>query len=81
MKQEVDVMAIFEKGKREPRPVKFRMIESGGKLTVDVVDILSCEYIGMNRIDYECNAIAMSGKILSYKLIYFISDRKWIISV
>lgn len=79
MKQEVDVVAVFEQGKRNPRPVKFRLIEGGKRLTVDVFQILGSEYIGTRRMDYECNSLSSRGNLLVYKLQYYREDGKWII--
>ena len=79
MKQEVDVVAVFEQGKRNPRPVKFRLREGGKRLTVDVFQILGSEYIGTRRMDYECNSLSSRGNLLVYKLQYYREDGKWII--
>lgn len=67
MKQVVDVMAVYKKEKREPIPVKFRLFEDGKNLTVDIFDVLNFEYIGSNRIDFECNALSNKGRIIGLK--------------
>lgn len=81
MKQEVDVMAVFEQGKRNPRPVKFRCIESGRQLTVDIFQILGSEYIGTKRLDFECNSLSSKGNLLVYKLQYYRDDGRWVMEI
>ena len=81
MKQEIAVLASFDIGKRDPRPVKFRLLEDGKKITVDVYSELGREYIGMDRIDYECNSLSSRGNLLVYKLSYFRSSSKWVIEM
>ena len=79
MKQEVDVMTLFKKGQRQPTPIKFRYIEKGEKLTVEIYDVLSFDYIGQNRIDYECNALSKRGNLICFVLQYYRSEGRWII--
>lgn len=79
MKQDVDVVTVFERGSRQPRPIKFRYIENGVKLTVDVVDVLNFDYVGMNRIDYECNAMSKRGNMINYTLQYFRNEERWVL--
>lgn len=79
MKQEVDVMAVFEQGNRNPRPIKFRLIENGINLTVDVFQVLGSEHIGTRRLDYECNSLSSKGNLLVYKLQYYREDGRWVI--
>ncbi|MBQ0041509.1 MAG: hypothetical protein KBS56_05715 [Clostridiales bacterium] len=77
MKQMVDVLVAFDIGRRDPRPIKFKFIESGKKLTVNVYSELSREYIGMNRIDYECNSLSSRGNLIVYKLSYYRNEGRW----
>ena len=79
MKQEVDVMAVFVKGTQLPRPVKFRLIEGGKKLTVDIFQIMGGEYIGTQRYVYDCNSLSSRGNLITYKLQYHRDDGRWII--
>lgn len=81
MKQEVDVMTVFKKGERQPRPLKFRMMENGVKYSVDVVDILRYDYRGTNRIDYECNAVSSKGNMINYVLQYYRNEARWILEI
>lgn len=80
MKQDVDVVTIFERGHREPIPLRFKYIEKGSKLSVDVYDVLSYDYIGMNRIDYQCNSLSKRGNLIVYTLQYFRNEGRWIIT-
>lgn len=79
MKQEIDVVTVFNRGESCPKPIKFRIIENGTKLTVDVYDVLNYDYIGSNIINYECNSISRRGNLLTYKLQYYRKESKWII--
>lgn len=81
MKQEVDVVTIFNRGSRQPKPIKFRLIEKGETLTVDVFDVLSFDYIGQNRIDYECNALSKKGNLIKYVLEYYRNEGRWILNM
>lgn len=81
MKQEVDVLAAFDIGRRDPRPIRFKFLEGGEKKTVEVYSELSREYIGMDRIDYECNSLSSRGNLLVYKLSYYRSNSRWVIEI
>lgn len=81
MKQNVDVIAIFEAGKRQPRPLKFKLIESSEKITVNVDQIKRVEEVGagfVKRFEYDCESAGLRGAI-KYKLSYLYNDCKWII--
>lgn len=81
MKQNVDVIAIFEAGKRPPRPIKFKLIESSERITVKVDQIKRVDEVGagfVRRFEYECESAGMRGAI-KYKLSYLYNDCKWII--
>ena len=80
MKQEVNVLAKFKTGKSLPEPVRFQMVEEGSKIAVDIYSILSIEYIGMNRIDFECNSLSQRGNLLCYTLSYYRQEGKWVYS-
>lgn len=78
MKQEVNVLAKFKIGKSLPEPVRFQMVEEGTKIVVDIYSVLSTEYIGMNRIDFECNSLSQRGNFLCYTLSYYRKEGKWV---
>lgn len=81
MKQEVEVLTIYEIGKRDPKPIRFKLVENGIQKTVDVYSVLGKEYIGMNRLDYECNSLSSKGNLIIYKLSYYRNEGKWIFSI
>lgn len=49
-------------------------------MAVDVYSVLGMEYIGTNRIDFECNSLSVRGNLLNYTLSYFRQEGKWIFS-
>ena len=81
MKQEVSVLVAYEIGKRDPRPMRFKLIEDGSTRTVDVYSVLNKEYIGMDRIDYECNSLSSRGNLIVYKLSFYRKEGKWVINM
>ena len=81
MRQNVDVIAIFESGKAIPRPLRFRLIETGEKISVNVDQIRQVENLGagfVKRFEYNCISAGQRGEI-KYKLMYFTNDGKWMI--
>ncbi len=59
-------------------PVRFKILEGGSKLTVDVFSILGIEYIGTNRVDYSCNSLSSRGNLMNYTLSYYRQEGKWL---
>lgn len=78
MKQQVDVLAKFNIGRNLPLPVRFKVLESGSKLTVEVYSILGMEYIGTNRVDFACNSLSRKGNMLNYTLSYYRREGEWL---
>ena len=79
MKQNVDVLAIFDVGALHPRPVKFKVFERGLKQTVNVGRVNRVDWIGsgyVKRIVYEC-ITPMNGKEISYTLSYYYKESRW----
>ena len=79
MKQAVDVLAVFDIGALSPRPIRFRVVDSGIKKTVRVTDINNIEWLGaggMNRVVYDCCTVNDGRRIL-YKLLYFCHECRW----
>ena len=71
MRQAVDVLAVFDVGALSPRPIRFKVVESGIKKTVRVTDIRNIEWLGaggVSRIVYDCCTIN-EGRRGSYKLL------------
>ncbi len=79
MRQAVDVLAVFDIGARSPRPIRFKVLEHGIKVTVKVSDILNIEWLGaggVTRIEYEC-ATVNDGRSIHYKLLYYYRESRW----
>lgn len=78
MKQQVDVLAKFNIGRTLPIPLRFKMLEGGSRLAIDVYSILGMEYIGTNRVDFSCNSLSSRGNLLNYTLSYYKKEGKWL---
>ena len=81
MRQDVDVIAIFESGKKQPRPLRFKLMETGEKVSVNIDQIKRVDAIGaglVKRLEYECESAGMRGRI-KYKLMYLYTEGRWII--
>ena len=73
MVQTVDVIAIFDKMIREPKPVRFKIYDSGHWKSVNVERILNIEWMrldGKVQIVYSCESRSCNGKMINYKLKY-----------
>ena len=80
MVQTVDVVAIFDKMIREPKPVRFKIYDSGHWKSVNVERILSIEWMrldGRVQIVYSCESRSCNGKMINYKLKYIHQDIRW----
>lgn len=79
MKQEVDVLAVFDVGSRAPKPIRFKIRELGIKKTVPVTNISNVEWMragGNTRATYFCDTIN-AGQRLSYSLHYYFQECRW----
>ena len=79
MRQAVDVLAVFDIGALSPRPLRFRVVDSGIKKTVRVTDIKNIEWLGaggMTRVVYDCCTVN-EGRRIPYKLLYFYNECRW----
>lgn len=79
MKQAVDVLAVFDIGAVSPRPIRFKVVESGIKKTVRVTDIQNIEWLGaggMTRVVYDCFTVN-GGRRIPYKLLYYYQECRW----
>jgi hypothetical protein len=79
MKQEVDVLAVFDVGSRAPKPIRFKVRELGIKKTVRVTNINNIEWIranGTTRAVYYCDTIN-AGQRICYNLHYFYNENRW----
>ena len=73
MIQTVDVIAIFDRMIREPKPVRFKIYDSGRWKSVNVERILNIEWMrldGKVQIVYSCESRSCNGQMISYKLKY-----------
>ena len=81
MRQDIDVIAIFESGKKHPRPLRFKLMETGEKTSVNIDQIKRVESVGaglVKRLEYECESAGIRG-IIKYKLMYLYNEGRWII--
>lgn len=79
VRQEVDVLAVFDIGAMSPRPIRFKILEHGIKTTVKVSDIRNIEWLGaggVTRIEYDCVTVS-EGRRINYKLLYFYHECRW----
>ena len=80
MVQTVDVIAIFDKMIREPKPVRFKIYDKGHWKSVNVERILNIEWMRLNgkvQIVYSCESRSCNGKMINYKLKYIHQDIRW----
>lgn len=79
MRQEVDVLAVFDIGSRAPKPIRFKIRELGIKKTVPITNINNIEWIragGTTRATYFCDTIN-NGRCISYSLHYYYLENRW----
>jgi len=79
MKQDVDVLAVFETGAEYPKPVRFKLLENGIKKTVSVGRITDVDHLGaggMLRYEYKCESPGSNGNI-DYFLSYYYNSGRW----
>ena len=79
MKQEVDVLAVFDVGSSAPKPIRFKIRELGIKKSVPVTSIKNIEWIrsgGTTRAVYFCDTIN-AGQHISYCLLYYYQENRW----
>ena len=80
MAQTVDVIAIFDRMIREPKPVRFKIYDSGHWKSVNVERILNIEWMrldGKVQIVYSCESRSCNGKMINYRLKYIHQDIRW----
>ncbi|MBR3126086.1 MAG: hypothetical protein IKF42_11790 [Mogibacterium sp.] len=80
MIQTVDVIAIFDRMIREPKPVRFKIYDNGHWKSVNVERILNIEWMrldGKVQIVYSCESRSCNGQIINYKLKYLQQDVRW----
>ena len=80
MVQTVDVIAIFDKMIREPKPVRFKIYDRGHWKSVNVERIYNTEWMrldGKVQIVYSCASRSVNGQMINYKLKYLQQDIRW----
>jgi len=80
MIQTVDVIAIFDRMIREPKPVRFKIYDSGRWKSVNVERILNIEWMrldGKVQIVYSCTSRSCNGQMINYKLRYIQQEIRW----
>ena len=80
MIQIVDVIAIFDRMIREPKPVRFKIYDSGHWKSVNVERILNIEWMrldGKVQIVYSCTSRSCNGQMINYKLRYIQQEIRW----
>ena len=83
MVQAVDVIVIFDKMMREPKPVRFKVYDSGHWKSVNVERIYRIYNIEWMRLDgkvqivYNCASRSCNGQMISYKLKYLHQEVRW----
>ena len=80
MTQTVDVVAIFDRMIREPKPVRFKIYDNGHWKSVNVERILNIEWMrldGKVQIVYSCESRSCNGQMIRYKLKYLHQDIRW----
>lgn len=79
MKQQIDVIAIFDIGATAPRPLRFQILEDGVKSVVKVESIDLVQTVGAgfaSRVEFSCKS-TVRGRKIAYKLLYYYQDCKW----
>ena len=80
MVQTVDVIAIFDKMMREPKPVRFKIYDKGHWKSVNVERIFNIEWMrldGKVQIVYNCASRSCNGQMINYKLRFIHQDIRW----
>lgn len=80
MIQTVDVIAIFDRMIREPKPIRFKIYDSGRWKSVNVERILNIEWMrldGKVQIVYSCTSRSCNGQMINYKLRYIQQEIRW----
>ena len=70
MVQTVDVIAIFDKMMREPKPVRFKIYDKGHWKSVNVERIFNIEWMrldGKVQIVYNCASRSCNGQMINIK--------------
>ena len=80
MVQSIDVIVIFEKMMKEPKPVRFKIYDCGHWKSVNVDRIYNTEWMrldGKVQIVYSCASRSCNGQMINYKLRYIQQEIRW----
>ena len=80
MVQSIDVIVIFDKMMKEPKPVRFKIYDSGRWKSVNVDRIYNTECMRRDvkvQIVYSCASRSCNGQMISYKLKYLHQEVRW----
>lgn len=80
MTQSIDVIVIFDKAVSIPRPLRFKIYETGQWKSVNVDRIYNSEWVrkdGKVQIVYSCGSKSRNGQMINYKLMYIQQEIRW----
>lgn len=80
MTQSIDVIVIFDKAVSIPRPLRFKIYDSGQWKSVNVDRIYNSEWIrkdGKVQIEYRCGSKSRNGRMINYSLRYVQQEVRW----
>jgi len=80
MVQSIDVIVIFDKMMKEPKPVRFKIYDSGRWKSVNVDRIYNTEWMRLDgnvQIVYSCASRSCNGQMINYKLRYIQQEIRW----
>lgn len=80
MTQSIDVIVIFDKAVSIPRPLRFKIYDSGQWKSVNVDRIYNSEWIrkdGKVQIEYRCGSKSRRGRMINYSLRYVQQEVRW----
>lgn len=80
MTQSIDVIVIFDKAVSIPKPLRFKIYDTGHWKSVNVDRIYNTEWIrkdGKVQIEYFCGSESRNGQIINYRLRYIQQEIRW----
>ena len=78
--QSIDVIVIFDKAVSIPKPLRFKIYDTGHWKSVNVDRIYNSEWVrkdGKVQIVYSCGSKSRNGQMISYKLMYIQQEVRW----
>ena len=80
MTQSIDVIVIFDKAVSIPKPLRFKIYDTGRWKSVNVDRIYNSEWVrkdGKVHIAYSCGSRSCNGQMISYRLRYIQQEVRW----